>query len=83
MKRRCNCFVFAVWYWIRNGGYLALRLSHPPLGIGLHWVWISEDRRHFLHYQPRDRATHWWTAILHKLWYHGRIRRYDTDWRGD
>ena len=78
MRRRSNCFVFALLFWIRRGGYLAVRLSRPPLDLGLHWVWISEDRRRILHYAPADRAEHWYTAIFHKLWYTGKIKREDA-----
>jgi hypothetical protein len=79
-RRRCNCLVFVFWYWIHHGGWVAFRLSHPPLGIGWHWAWFSADRKRMLHYQPIGRKTRWWSAIFHKLWYRGRLRRYDTPW---
>lgn len=76
---RSNCFVFAWRLWLRRGGYLLWRRTRPPLSFGLHWQW-SQDRRRWLHFEPVHRETKWWRAAIHKLWFEGRIRRYDYPW---
>jgi hypothetical protein len=65
--------------YVRYGGYCAIRRTKPPLTYGWHWQW-SPDRVRWLHYEPIRRETKWWRAAIHKLWFEGRIRRYDTEW---
>jgi hypothetical protein len=76
---RGNCFFFAWRLWLRRGGYLLWRRTRPPLTFGLHWQW-SQDRRRWLHLEPVRREKKWWRAAIHKLWFTGRIRRYDYPW---
>jgi len=84
--RRSNCFFFA-WYCYliryRMRGYCAIRRTRPPLTVGFHWSYCTHDRKHWLHFEPVHREKRWWLAAIHKLWFTGRIRRYDTEWRGD
>jgi hypothetical protein len=45
-----NCFTFAFWKWVREGGYLMIRRSQLPklFGITSKWhpaMWVP----HFLH----------------------------------
>lgn len=53
---RSNCVVFAVRLYLRRrrkkrGGYISWRASrHGPWP---HCVFVSEDRRHWVHYVPR------------------------------
>jgi hypothetical protein len=79
VRRRSNCFFFAWWLFWTRGGYCSIRRVRPPLPFGWHWQW-SPDSRHWLHYEPVDRKTTLLSAALHKLWFVGRIRRYDTPW---
>ncbi len=77
--RRCNCFLFAWWLFVTRGGYCSIRRTRPPITYGWHWLW-SPDGRRWLHYEPVKRKEHWWSAAIHKLWFVGRIRRYDFEW---
>lgn len=73
--RRSNCLFFALWLWYLRGGYIALRWSRHIWGV--HWVWISHDRRRLLHYTPISPKTNLLAASIDKLWYRGRISRTD------
>lgn len=83
--RRSNCFLVAWHLWLiryRCRGYCAIRLTRPPIRWGWHWVYIPAGRRlRTIHYEPIRRETVLWRAAIHKLWFKGRIRRYDTPWR--
>ena len=79
MPGRSNCFVFAWWLYLTRGGYCAIRKVRPPLPFGWHWSW-SPDRRKWLHYEPISRERVWWRAAVAKVFYRGRIRRYDFEW---
>jgi hypothetical protein len=74
--KRHNCAAFAFWLWFTRGGYLLWRRTRPPLSFGLHWQW-SQDRRRWIHFEPINRETKWHRAALAKLWFKGRLRRYD------
>jgi hypothetical protein len=77
--RRSNCFFFALSLWMRRGGYIRLRRVHAPLPYGWHWSW-SQDGVRFVHFEPVSRKQTTASAALHKLWFIGRIRRYDNHW---
>lgn len=79
MVRRSNCFFFAVWLFWTRGGYWAVRRVRPPLPFGWHWSW-SPDRRRWLHFEPVARKEKLLPAAVHKIWFVGRIRRYDNEW---
>jgi len=79
-SRKSNCFFFALWLFWTRGGYWACRRTRPPLTWGLHWSW-SPDRKRWLHYEPIVRRENFLSATWHKLWFHGRIRRYDEPWQ--
>lgn len=94
--RRSNCFVVALHLWLiryRCRGYCAIRRTRPPIRWGWHWVYIPLAtkwhkagrplRLRTLHYEPIHREKKWWRAAVHKLWFTGRMRRYDAEWRGD
>lgn len=81
---RSNCFLFAWWLYLgpwRGVGYCAIRRVKPPLPIGWHWVFIPFRRpMRTVHFEPVERKSTWWAAAIHKLWFRGRIRRYDFPW---
>lgn len=86
--RRSNCFFFAWWLWLKwsrkRGGYCAIRWTRPPIPYGWHWSYIPRGKRlRTIHFEPVRREKRLWRAMIHKLWFTGRIRRYDTEWRGD
>jgi hypothetical protein len=78
-RRRSNCLFWAVAMFWRYGGYLAIRRVRYPIPFGWHWSW-SPDRLNWLHYEPRHRMGTLLPAALHKIWFVGRIRRYDNEW---
>jgi len=84
VARRSNCFFFAWWLYfvrMRGQGYCAIRRVHPPLSVGGHWVFIPYRRpMRTLHWQPWQRGDVWWREMIAKIWYAGRIRRYDFEW---
>jgi hypothetical protein len=74
--RRSNCFFFAFhawWRWRKRGAYWWLRESRHIAG----WHWGVHYRGRFIHYEPVAPKPQWWRASLHKIWYHGTIKRGD------
>jgi hypothetical protein len=81
---RSNCF-FVAWYlWFKRGnGYCAIRRTRPPLPWGWHWVYIPNTKKlRVIHYEPITRKDKLVPALIHKIWFKGRLRRYDNPWKG-
>lgn len=70
---RSNCLFFAIYCWWRRGGYVAFRRSRH-IG-GLHFLW-SPDLKRWVHYGPISPQKMPY-ALIHKLWYRGKIKRGD------
>jgi len=89
---RGNCYLFSRFLrfhpaW-RQRGYLAQRSTREHLkiagyNVGWHWVFIvvshKTGRAWTLAYEPRQHFDGW-RAIFHKVFYRGRVRRYDFKW---
>ena len=56
-----------------------MRRVRAPLPYGWHWSW-SQDGVRFIHFEPVFRKRSLVSAAVHKLWFTGRIRRYDNSW---
>ncbi len=66
----------------RLGGYWWLswtpwRLERPR------FYWTPRPPARILHYEPRVRMDTTRKALLHKVWFHGRLRHCDTEWVKD
>ena len=79
MKKRTNplnCLTFALWMWLRLGGYLIIRKSrHQRIP---HFLWASEgsldEVQGIRHYTPlHPRKSGWWRA----LWFKGGVKYRD------
>jgi hypothetical protein len=73
---RSNCLLFALsayWRWRKKGAYLCVRPSRHIAG----WHWMVHYRGRFVHFSPDEPQPQWWIAVIHKLWFSGRIRRSD------
>jgi hypothetical protein len=41
------------------------------------WSWTPDPPRWMMHYTPVKREKKWLKAMIHKIWFYGKIRRYD------
>jgi hypothetical protein len=80
MKKRTNCLFFALRLKMKKGGKIYWRRARAPWTIGYHWIWT--DGKRIIHCEPlwssKDKTLT--QAFFHKIWYYGRIRRYDAEW---
>jgi hypothetical protein len=87
VRRRSNCFVFALWYFVRCWAYWARNKRRcktypywslrPSLHItGWHWLVRHPKFDRWVHYEPvTPKGIP--IAALDKIWYHGRVTRDD------
>jgi len=49
-----NCFVWAIYHWLRYGGYLVIRRANVPFGFYPHFMWMPElsKQTKILHFVP-------------------------------
>jgi hypothetical protein len=69
-----NCLIFAVWRFLRRGGYLIMRRSRH--GWWPHILWCEHLRDAVIeHYVPFNYSEHF--AASHKIIFRGYVSRID------
>jgi hypothetical protein len=68
--KKSNCFFFAFWKFLTQGGYWAVRKSRHIWGW--HWLW-SPDLITWYHYSPL-KPKKLPCALWDKFWYKGEIK---------
>ena len=51
-----NCMVWAIYHWLRYGGYLVIRRAHVPGRWYPHFMWNPKGSKDLLHFAPLDES---------------------------
>jgi len=68
--RRSNCLVFAVYAWMRLGGYVVARRSHHSR-LYPHFLWLDFSRRHIVSFKPAKPVPGFHSRWI---WFKGQMR---------
>lgn len=69
MRLPSNCVIWALWMWLRHGGYVRFRrttyhvMGGIKRGFWIHLSW-SRDGRHWYSYAPPEPPPRWHRVFL-------------------